>query len=71
MATEKKTTAQKAATKKATAKKQVAKKAAKAVVKHIGLVKNLLECYLNNALLAVFNNCEILYITFVNKNLTN
>ena len=40
MATEKKTTAQKAATKKATAKKPVAKKAAKAVVKHIGLVKN-------------------------------
>ena len=40
MATEKKTTAQKAATKKATAKKTVAKKAAKAVVKHIGLVKN-------------------------------
>ncbi len=32
MATEKKTTAQKAATKKATAKKPVAKKAAKAVV---------------------------------------
>ena len=40
MATEKKTTAKKAATKKATAKKPVAKKAAKAVVKHIGLVKN-------------------------------
>lgn len=40
MATEKKTTAQKAAIKKATAKKPVAKKAAKAVVKHIGLVKN-------------------------------
>ena len=40
MATEKKTTAPKAATKKATAKKTVAKKAAKAVVKHIGLVKN-------------------------------
>ena len=40
MATEKKTTAKKAATKKATAKKTVAKKAAKAVVKHIGLVKN-------------------------------
>ena len=40
MATEKKTTAQKAATKKATVKKPVAKKAAKAVVKHIGLVKN-------------------------------
>ncbi len=36
----KETTAQKAATKKATAKKPVAKKAAKAVVKHIGLVKN-------------------------------
>ena len=40
MATEKKTAAQKAENKKATAKKPVAKKAAKAVVKHIGLVKN-------------------------------